>query len=84
MWISSFLSYKALLTSISKFSLLVILIFDNGKQFSNNNFMDFCTNLGIKQRFTSIKHPQSNDQVELKNRIMLDGIKKKLNEAKGR
>ncbi|KAK3023914.1 hypothetical protein RJ639_043457 [Escallonia herrerae] len=35
------------------------------------------------QRFTSVAHPQSNGQTENMNRGILQGLKKKLNEAKG-
>ena len=67
-----------------RFGLPAILISDNGKQFNNHNFTEFCISLGIKQRFTSVEHPQSNGQAELANRILLGGLKKQLDEAKGR
>ncbi|KAK2999702.1 hypothetical protein RJ639_023128 [Escallonia herrerae] len=59
------------------------LVVDNGKQFDNNNFRTFCTNLSIDLRFTSVAHPQSNGQTENMNRSILQGLKKKLDEAKG-
>ncbi|KAK3009095.1 hypothetical protein RJ639_015070 [Escallonia herrerae] len=59
------------------------LVVDNGKQFDNNNFRTFCTNLSINLRFTSVAHPQSNGQTENMNRSILQGLKKKLDEAKG-
>ncbi|KAK3014319.1 hypothetical protein RJ639_008890 [Escallonia herrerae] len=59
------------------------LVVDNGKQFDNNNFRTFCTNLSIDLRFTSVAHPQSNGQTENMNRNILQGLKKKLDEAKG-
>ncbi|KAK3042740.1 hypothetical protein RJ639_000798 [Escallonia herrerae] len=40
------------------------LVVDNGKQFANNNFCTFCTNLSIDLRFTSVAHPRSNGQTE--------------------
>ena len=46
--------------------------------------MSFCESIGIKQRFTSVEHPQSNGQAELANQIILEGLKKRLSEAKGR
>ncbi|KAK3035374.1 hypothetical protein RJ639_033658 [Escallonia herrerae] len=59
------------------------LVVDNGKQFDNSNFPTFCSNLSIDLRFTSVAHPQSNGQIENMNRGILQGLKKKLNEAKG-
>ncbi|KAK3013031.1 hypothetical protein RJ639_008232 [Escallonia herrerae] len=58
------------------------LVVDNGKQFDNINFQNFCTNLSIDLRFTSVAHPQSNGQTENMNRSILQGLKKKLDEAK--
>ena len=33
---------------------------DNGKQFDNLKFRDFCVELGIKNYYSSLAHPQSN------------------------
>ena len=63
-------------TSYIRFGLLATLISDNGKQFNSQNFMEFCSSLGIKQRFMSVELPQSYGQVELANRILLRGLKK--------
>ena len=60
----------------NRYGLLATLISDNGKQFDSHNFTKFCPNLGIKQQFTSIEHPQSSRQAELANRILLGGLKK--------
>ncbi|KAK3043582.1 hypothetical protein RJ639_002161 [Escallonia herrerae] len=57
------------------------LVIGNGKQFDNNNFRTFCTNLSIDLRFTSVAHPQSNGQTM--NRSILQGLKKKLDIAQG-
>ena len=54
------------------------------KQFNSQNFMEFYSSLEIKQQFTLMEQPQSNGQVELANRILLGGLKKQLNKAKGR
>ncbi|GJY79483.1 reverse transcriptase domain-containing protein [Tanacetum coccineum] len=50
-------------------------ISDNGKQFRDNPFKDWCEKLDIKQRFASVKHPQTNGQVERANRNLGEGIK---------
>ncbi|KAK3018135.1 hypothetical protein RJ639_004893 [Escallonia herrerae] len=59
------------------------LVIDNEKQFDNNNFRTFCTNLSIDLKFTSVAHPQSNGQIKNMNHSILQGLKKKLDEAKG-
>ncbi|KAK3009912.1 hypothetical protein RJ639_011482 [Escallonia herrerae] len=41
------------------------------------------TGLAINLRFTSVAHPQSNGQTENMNRSVLQGLKRKLDEAKG-
>ncbi|KAK3007885.1 hypothetical protein RJ639_013715 [Escallonia herrerae] len=68
---------------ICRFGVPRALVVDNGKQFDNSNFRTFCSNLSIDLRFTSVAHPQSNGQTENMNRGILQGLKKKLNEAKG-
>ncbi|KAK3039116.1 hypothetical protein RJ639_028862 [Escallonia herrerae] len=60
-----------------------VLITDNGKQFDNSNFRSFCEGLSIGFHFTSVAHPQSNGQTENMNRSILQGLKRKLNDAKG-
>ncbi|XP_071694617.1 uncharacterized protein [Rutidosis leptorrhynchoides] len=44
------------------------IVSDNGKQFAENPFRSWCEELGIKQNFTSIAHPQANGQVEVTNK----------------
>ncbi|GJS00710.1 reverse transcriptase domain-containing protein [Tanacetum coccineum] len=54
------------------------LISDNGKQFRDNPFKDWCKKLCIRQRFASVKHPQTNGLVERANRSLGEGIKARL------
>jgi len=42
-----------------------------------------CAELGIKQVYASVEHPQTNGQVESANRILLRGLKRRLGKAKG-
>ena len=53
------------------------------RQFDNQGFKDFCLNLGIKNQFSSLRHPQANRQMKVMNRTLLKIIKAKLDEAKG-
>ncbi|KAK3011143.1 hypothetical protein RJ639_012868 [Escallonia herrerae] len=68
---------------VCHFGVPKILITDNGKQFDNSNFRSFCEGLSICLRFTSVAHPQSNGQTENMNRSILQGLKRKLDDAKG-
>ena len=36
------------------------LVSNNGKQFDNSAFRDFCLELGIKNHYSSPAHPQAN------------------------
>ncbi|XP_043701422.1 uncharacterized protein LOC122651916 [Telopea speciosissima] len=58
------------------------LITDNGKQFEQK-FKEFSDQYEILLRKTSVAHPQSNGLAEAMNKILLDGIKKKLETVKG-
>ena len=60
-----------------------VLVSDNGKQFDNSTFRDFCSELGIKNHYSSPAHPQANGQVEVMNRSLLKIIKTRLKGAKG-
>ena len=60
-----------------------MIISNNGGQFDNQNFRDFCSGLGIKNQFSSPGHPQANGQTEVTNRMLLKIIKAWLEEAKG-
>ena len=60
-----------------------MLVSNNGKQFDNSAFRDFCLELGIKNHYSSPAHPQANGQVEVTNRTLLEIIKTRLEGAKG-
>ena len=45
---------------IYKFEIPRVLVSDNGKQFDNSAFRDFCSELGIKNHYSSPAHPQAN------------------------
>ncbi|KAL0458425.1 UNVERIFIED_CONTAM: hypothetical protein Slati_0469700 [Sesamum latifolium] len=68
---------------VCRFGLPRELISDNSRQFQGRRIQDWCAGLHIKQRFTSVSHPQANGQVEVTNRILVQGIKKRLDRARG-
>ena len=47
---------------ICRFGIPRALVSDNGKQFDNGKFRDFCVELGIKNYYSSPAHPQSSGQ----------------------
>nr|GEX95877.1 reverse transcriptase domain-containing protein [Tanacetum cinerariifolium] len=60
---------------VCRFSLLGEIISDNGKQFRDNPFKDWCGKLNIRQCFAFVKHSQANGLVERANRSLGEGIK---------
>nr|XP_025611622.1 uncharacterized protein LOC112704975 [Arachis hypogaea] len=68
---------------ITQFGILEVVISDNGTQFTDKKFGEFLTDLGIKQKFSSMEHPQTNSQVEAANKVILLGLKKRLDMKKG-
>ena len=69
---------------VTRFGVLNSLIFDNGLQFDSRAFREFCYDLGIKNRYSTLAYPQSNGQAEAINKTILNGLKKRLDGAKGR
>ena len=68
---------------ICRYGILRVLVSNNGKQFDNSAFRDFCLELGIKNHYSSPAHPQANRQVEVTNRSLLKIIKTRLEGVKG-
>nr|XP_025652340.1 uncharacterized protein K02A2.6-like [Arachis hypogaea] len=68
---------------ITRFGIPEIVISDNGTQFTDKKFREFLEGLHVSHRFSSVEHPQTNGQVESANKIIVKGLKKRLDEAKG-
>ena len=60
---------------ICRYGIPRVLVSDNDKQFDNNAFRDFCSELEIKNHYSSSTHPQANGQVEVTNQSLLKIIK---------
>ena len=60
------------------------LISDNELQFDSKAFRAFCSDLGIKNRYSTLVHPQSNGQAEATNKAIMNKLKKILDGAKGK
>ena len=68
---------------ICRYEIPRVLVSDNGRQFDNGAFWDFCSELGIKNHYSSPAHPQFNSQVKATNRSLLKIIKTRLEGTKG-
>jgi len=68
---------------ICKFGVPYVIILDNGKQFDNPKFRKFSQDLGVKNHYSSPRHPQANGQTEVTNKSLLKIIKTRLDGAKG-
>ena len=68
---------------LCKFGVPRVLVSDNGRQFDNALFKDFCEHFGIQNHYSSPAHPQANGQAEVTNRSLLKIIKTHLEGAKG-
>ena len=60
------------------------LISDNGLQFDSKNFREYCYDFGITNRYSTPAYPQGNGQAEVVNKVIVSGLKKRLDDAKGR
>jgi transposase InsO family protein len=69
---------------VCRFGVPRILVSDNGSQFAGAGVQEWCKLMKIEQRFTSVYHPQANGQVEATNKIIVQGIKKRLEKAGGK
>ena len=68
---------------IYRFGVLHVIMSNNGKQFDNLKFRKFCQNLGVKNHYSSPRHPQANEQTEVMNKSLLKMIKTQLEGEKG-
>nr|XP_025617259.1 uncharacterized protein LOC112709589 [Arachis hypogaea] len=68
---------------ITRFGIPEVVISDNGTQFTDKKFTGFLNGLGIRQKFSSVEHPRTNGQVESANKVILSGLKRRLDNKKG-
>ena len=52
-------------------------------QFDNKTFQEYCSDLGIINRYSSPTYPQINGQPEATNKTIVNSLKKRLEGAKG-
>ncbi|XP_075665519.1 uncharacterized protein LOC142635206 [Castanea sativa] len=69
---------------VTRFGVPHTLIFDNGLQFDSKVFRRYCGDLGIRNGYSTPAYPQGNGQAEATDKVILAGLKKRLDDAKGR
>ena len=69
---------------ITRFGISYTLILDNGLQFDSKAFRRYCCDLGITNRYFTLAYPQGNGQAEVVNKVIVGGLKKRLDDAKGK
>ena len=69
---------------VTQFGILHTLISDNGLQFDSKAFRNYCCDLGIKNRYSTPTYPQGNGQAEAVNKVIVNGLKKRLDDTKGK
>ena len=67
---------------VTRFDAPYALISDNRTQFDSKAFRRYCGELGIRNNYSTPTHLQGNGQAEATNKVILDGLKKRLDEVK--
>ena len=69
---------------VTRFGVLWVLISDNGLQFDSKAFRRYCCELGITNRYSTAAYPQGNGQAQASNKVIVNRLKKRLDNTKGR
>ena len=69
---------------VTRFGILHTLISDNGLQFDSKAFRRYYCDLGITNRYSTPAYPQGNGQAEAVNKVIVNGLKKRLDNTKGK
>ena len=69
---------------VTRFGVPHSFISNNGLQFDSKSFRLYCSELGITNRYSTPAYPQGNGQLEAINKVIVNGIKRMLDDAKGK
>ncbi|XP_074318870.1 uncharacterized protein LOC141655703 [Silene latifolia] len=69
---------------ISRFGIPSEIICDNGSQFISDNTEGFCARWNIRLRKSAPRYPQTNGQAESSNKIIVENLRKRLEELGGK
>ena len=69
---------------VTRFGVPRTLISDNSLQFDSKSFRRYYCDLGITNRYSTPAYPQGNGQAKAVNKVIVGGLKKRLDDAKGK
>lgn len=69
---------------VMQFGVPKILISNNGLQFDSKAFRWYCSKVGVTNRYLTPSYPQGNGQVKATNKSIVNGLKRRLDDSKGR
>ena len=69
---------------VTWFGISYTIISDNGLQFDSKAFRRFYGELGITNKYSTPAYPQENEEAEAVNKVIVNGLKKMLDNAKGK
>ena len=69
---------------VTCFAVPCTFISDNGLQFNSKSFRRYCCELGITNRYSTPAYPQRNGQANVVNKVTVSGLKKRLDNVKGK
>ena len=69
---------------VTRFRIPHTLISDNGLQFNSKALRRYSCDLGIMNRYSTPAYPQENGQAEAVNKVIVNGLKKWLDDARGK
>lgn len=68
---------------VTRFGVPRTLVSNNRQQFDSKAFREYCSDLGIINRYSPLAYPQINGYTEAMNKIIVNGLKKRLEGVKG-
>nr|CAN76096.1 hypothetical protein VITISV_005210 [Vitis vinifera] len=69
---------------VCRFGIPQTIIANNGPQFDSIAFRNFCSELNIRNSYSTSRYPQSNGQAEATNKTLITALKKRLEQTKGK
>ena len=69
---------------LSRFGIPSTIVCDNGSQFISDKTKAFCQQYNIQLVMSTPRYPQANGQAEASNKVILNNLKKRLKDAKGK